>query len=685
MDHILRIAEVLYGGLCRQIGTPTEVAIRRDVKDMEEMIMKSFYNKRGCVLINSGSYREGFRFSSSDMDTMLWWCKYKLITDISQAEVYSSSKHNIILIEDSDTPPGFVRLQLLTSTRNDFVISCLASFNGGYYISSSLWTERHFQIFSKVKRNQTQNFTNHGPCTSGFYGPIEFDHAICFSTLFWPKTFNVWIDRCLRYIWPSAPVMEKILRNGCHCVPIGSKIVSTSNELEWRLSFSQAEQQLVYNMNHTQFLCYGLLKIFSKEVINHREEPLLCSYYLKTTMFWMIQLGHFRWCPNNLLNCFWKCFKYLIHCVYRGVFPNFFVPQNNMFKNKVVGDARDSLLQQLYQYYRMGVSCLLLSPTLRPFLELALSSPFVVLSSDVGEMIDISTTDMCCKFELSTITFHIEHISHSYLFLKSVDTLSQLSLSPIQSLTFHYCAADILVRSAFTIANNTSCFIHKRVYILDRMVCNILKLASRLGPVSCLLYLALYYYRTGKYDKTFHITVLTKQRMSQSVNMYRDTTDRQRYNETLRHLSITRRMKIAWISNVLLFENIPCITELCLEQKASQHNGESYLYLSPLVTVEMLSVLSRYRLGNKYQCLQSLKDLQKLLLYDDGTYVPLKFRDISWQILGICQHMVGDLHGALQSYEESLRQEPFHGIQEATNIRIRSVKQHLHEHRNLNM
>ncbi|XP_061165716.1 uncharacterized protein LOC133174632 [Saccostrea echinata] len=473
MDDILRIAEVLYGGLCRQIGTPTEVAIRRDIKDMEEMIMKSFYNKRGCVLINSGSYREGFRFSSSDMDTMLWWCKYKLITDISQAEVYSSSKHNIILIEDSDTPPGFVRLELLTSTRNDFVISCLASFNGRYYISSSLWTERHFQIFSKVKRNQTQNFTIHGPCTSGFYGPIKFDHAICFSTLFWPKTFNVWIDRCLRYIWPSAPVMEKILRNGCHCVPIGSKIVSTSNELEWRLSFSQAEQQLVYNMNHTQFLCYGLLKIFSKEVINHREEPLLCSYYMKTTMFWMIQLGHLRWCPNNLLNCFWKCFKYLIHCVYRGVFPNFFVPQNNMFKNKVVGDARESLLQQLYQYYRMGVSCLLLSPTLRPILELALSSPFVVLSSDVGEMIDISTTDMCCK--------------------------------------------------------------------------------------------------TGKYDKTFHITVLTKQRMSQSVNMYRDTTD---------------------------------------------------------------------RLGNKYQCLQSLKDLQKLLLYDDGTYVPLKFRDISWQILGICQHML---------------------------------------------
>ncbi|XP_062591066.1 uncharacterized protein LOC134252579 [Saccostrea cucullata] len=88
--------------------------------------------------------------------------------------------------------------------------------------------------------------------------------------------------------------------------------------------------------------------------------------------------------------------------------------------------------------------------------------------------------------------------------------------------------------------------------------------------------------------------------------------------------------------------------------------------------------VDRLRLGNRSQCLQSLTDLQTLLLYDDGTYVPFELRDIHWQILGICQHAVGDLQEALKSFEESLKQELYHGIQEATNIRKRWVKGQLY-------
>lgn len=79
------------------------------------------------------------------------------------------------------------------------------------------------------------------------------------------------------------------------------------------------------------------------------------------------------------------------------------------------------------------------------------------------------------------------------------------------------------------------------------------------------------------------------------------------------------------------------------------------------------------------RCLQSLTDLRTLLLYDHGMYVPLDMRDISWQILGICQHVAGDLHGALQSFRESLRQKPRHRIQKATETRIGLVLQQLRE------
>ncbi|XP_062601209.1 uncharacterized protein LOC134262903 isoform X2 [Saccostrea cucullata] len=676
MDHIPRLSEVLYVGMCREIGTPTEVAIRRDVMNMKEMIEKPVYNHKGIAVMMSGSHREGFRLSSSDRDIMLWVCDYKLITDISQSRFYNTSKHNIVLMEDSDTPPGFVKLRLLTPVRNEHMMSRLVLLDGGAYLSSLLWREQYFQV--RIKRvPNPENFRIHGPCSSNFCGPIEVDIAYCLATFPWPKLLGGWIERCQRHTWPPVSVLEKILKNECHCMPIGSKVDVTPNELEWRLSFSQAEKQLVCTMNHAQFLCYGLLKIFLKEVINCEEDELLCSYYMKTTMFWMMQLGQVRWCPNNLLDCFWKCFKYLLHCVYRGVFPNFFIPQNNMFMNKIVDDSRESLLQQLYQYYRMGVSCLLLSPTLRSILEPAFSSPSFVLSPAEGEFISIANLDICGIREFNCLSFPAQHIWESYLYLKSINILSQLSNSPHQLLTLQNCTAQTLVRSAFIMTNSASYCTHKKIYNLDTKICGMLKMAARLGSVSYLLYLALYYYRTRRYDKAVRFSNLTKRKLLDDFIIYQYIFDKQRYNETVGNLSLFRRMGLAWVYDVYLFYNIPCIEELFLEQNVSQQNRRSGQHLPPFVIVEMLSVLSHYRLGNRSQCLQSLTDLQTLLLYDDGRYVPLYTRDLSWQILGICQHVVGDLHGALRSYEESLKQKPFQRIKEATYFRTECVKQQL--------
>jgi hypothetical protein len=128
-------------------------------------------------------------------------------------------------------------------------------------------------------------------------------------------------------------------------------------------------------------------------------------------------------------------------------------------------------------------------------------------------------------------------------------------------------------------------------------------------------------------------------------------------------------MKTAWVDDVTLDSKVHFIDELLLEQEVSKQNGKPLLHISPFVLTEMLLVLSHYRLGNRSQT---------LLLYDDGRYVPLLLRNLSWQILGICQHVVGDLHGALVSYQESLRQEQYYKIQTATENRIMFVERQLH-------
>lgn len=54
-------------------------------------------------------------------------------------------------------------------------------------------------------------------------------------------------------------------------MPIESKLESDENEFEWRLSFSQAEQKLVYSMNHTQISLLRSFKNLFKRRITFRQ------------------------------------------------------------------------------------------------------------------------------------------------------------------------------------------------------------------------------------------------------------------------------------------------------------------------------------------------------------------------------------------------------------------------------
>ncbi|XP_052704919.1 uncharacterized protein LOC128180806 [Crassostrea angulata] len=682
MSDNCRVSEALYVGLCGYIGTPIEVTIRREVMDMEEMIYKHVYIHKGCRGMRSGSHREGFRFKSSDIDTMFWITNHKVITDLSQSSVYDLSKHTIILMEDTDTPPGFVRLQLLTSPLDRNISSSVIPFNDGMLISNVKWRQI---ILTLISGNKTfTNLKTHGPCANSFYGNIETDYALCFHCSYWPQLSCYWKKRCTLHNWPPNHVFYEILSNGCHFVPVGIKTAGDENELDWRLSFSQAEQKLIYSMNHTQFLCYGLLKIFLKEVVNRDiEEPFLCSYFAKTTLFWLIQIGNITWCPNNLLDCFWKCFKYLYHCVHRGVLPNFFIPQNNMFAGKLStvrgARTRQCLLEQLNGYYEMGVTCLLQSTTVRAMIEPVICNSFFRVEPLLGHIKSVADTDACINWEIRCFEFPLENSRTNFLILRSITVLSNLSLTEYETLTLQKCTADVLVKTAFLYLNSLTENTNKAVYRSDRLIGNLLKLAGRVGDVSRLLYLAMYYYRTCRYREALRVTALVKSRLIQPYIMY-NTVDRDRYNESVAGWSLSKRMKKAWAYYLPLDNNVYYIQELALEQNVSKDNGdESMLYISPYVMPDMLSVLCNYKLGNRSQCLQSLTDLQTLLLYDVGRYVPLNLRDLSWQILGICQHVVGDLHGALQSYQQSLSQEPYHKIQNATEYRIALVLNQLNQ------
>ncbi|XP_052705464.1 uncharacterized protein LOC128181199 [Crassostrea angulata] len=667
------LSEALYVGLCDYIGTPTEVTARREVMDMKEEIMEPLEKHICCRKMETGSHREGFRFQSSDVDTMLWYTNYEVITNLkrkkrkshkAQSSDSDPSKHSRILMEDTDTP-GFVRLRHLKSPRKeDYDLEpYVVSFNGRDYISNVKW--RQIILTLMVKNNSFNHAKIHGPCANGFIGDIEHDYAACFHCSYWSR-----FPSDLKKIPNFKGVFDDISRNGCHIVPVGSKRAGVENELEWRLSFSQAEQKLVYSMNHTQFLCYGLLKIFLKEVVNRdKEEPFLCSYFLKTTMFWMMKkIGYTDWYPRNLLNCFMACLAFLIDKVGRGILPNFFIRKNNMFAAKLTTAkgkcARECLFQELKRYHNMGLTCLLQSSTLKKLICNNLSGIYPIIYKK-DHIIDKSAadTDICLKEEIYRLSLG-ENVRENYFILRFTILLNE-PLTEYKTLTLQKCTADVLVHTAFLYLNTSTVSTNKKVYRSDRLIGNLLKLAGRVGDASCLLYLALYYYRTCRYREALHVTALVKSRLTQPYIMF-SAVDRERYNESVGGWSLSKRMQKAWADLVCLKKDIYYIQELDLEQKLSKENSQPALLISPYVVTDMLSVLCNYRLGNRHQCLQSMTDLQTLMLKD----VHLRTIDISWQILGICQHVVGDLNGAFQSYQKSLRQEPFNKIQNASKYRI---------------
>ncbi|XP_065921416.1 uncharacterized protein [Magallana gigas] len=364
-EGLQHMSESVFVGLSEILGTSQQVALRRETEDIMEMVDRQATPNDESIVMISGSQREGFRLKGSDVDLMYWPNNHRVIMDLCQSEYYNTANTTLILSDSSESPPGFTSLQLLAPSRYRQVRSALVRIYGRVYTSSSIYRQLTCSTI-------VPNSSVHGPCGSGnIAGRLEYDTASCFVCDFWPPPASSWKDIC--HSWPGPEVVNDIVRNGCHFVAIGHPLAPHATD-EWRISFSQAEYKLVNSMNHCQFLIYGLLKLVLKEVINQQSDSeetnkLLCSYHMKTTVFWAIQQNTLpHWCPQNPLANFWVCFKLLLRWVYEGICPNFFIPQSNLFLTKVHGSAQNRLFLQLHELYKKGLACLLQSSSIRSYI-----------------------------------------------------------------------------------------------------------------------------------------------------------------------------------------------------------------------------------------------------------------------------------------------------------------------------
>lgn len=132
--------------------------------------------------------------------------------------------------------------------------------------------------------------------------------------------------------------------------------------LQWRLSFSLAEKEFVYSFNNTQFLVYGIFKLLNLEVFSQDStvKDCICSYFLKTVLFWTIkETPSDYWKPERLVLCVDICFQRLIEWTRNGFCPNYFVRKNNMFMGKIEEWQLDYIAVKLSELHNEGWRCLL--------------------------------------------------------------------------------------------------------------------------------------------------------------------------------------------------------------------------------------------------------------------------------------------------------------------------------------
>ena len=126
------------------------------------------------------------------------------------------------------------------------------------------------------------------------------------------------------------------------------------------------------------------------------------------------------------------------------------------------------------------------------------------------------------------------------------------------------------------------------------------------------------------------------------------------------------------VAEIKLLNMICYFSELTPEQQSGMQSYVTFLLIPPFVLLHMLEFLC-YRHVDTMRAQAALDDLQVLVHHDQDVFVNVFLRDISWEILGICQQMTGNLQAALYSYQQSLTQFPWHKIKNVTQMRIQDL------------
>ena len=616
----------VYDNLISVVGSEMDIRIRQNVF----LIKDKIYNKVNTTttIVFSGSLAEGLDLPGSDIDVMVVLNDVHVIQNVKHMN--RSARHTTLLIEDEMEFPGFITLKLIAQGDAFTTPEYFVETTNGMYFSNISFIRK--LIESSVNYMQS----THGPCLSDKDEAIDL--AFCFHLHSWPRQAEQWIYRHRPGQWPPEILIDNIVNYGCILVPIGPNEIENS-ELLWRISFSMAERQLSHSMNYTQILCYALLKLSLKNFIdrNDKVKGLLCSYFMKTAVFWLseeISINTFQ--LQNLFHCYFLSLDKLITWVKCCFCPNYFIPEHNMLRGKI-NRSNSRLLLNILERLRNGER--------EVFTVNTLFNSKVVLH------------EPCVKLELFIYKV-IEHydrvdIENCYSLLRFIKSLVMShSIRILSEMCIHYYVKTsqmIVQKLPFPTTNKPNVHVIRRYH-------KHLHDGTKSDAVTGWVLYASFYYVLGQYNTTLKIIDHVLSRCTPDMIMLDMTnykTDDIKYykqNVGCSKITLNEKIRLATVSNVWYVKQSTLIPlELKLEVQDHDFN------VSPVVMSHCLRFLCYHHLHNIFDRQHSLRDLY--LTIKEKYFVTKTKLSNSLIILGVCNEIVGDKKTAYYCYDIALQNE----------------------------
>ena len=562
------------------------------------------------ITITSGSFGEGLEMEGSDIDLMYVFSNVHVYEDINKVQ-FNSTETTFVMDMD-DCKLGFTHLRLVQCNHANILEWCKQIGDSSYL------SKNHF---ISTSQHQGGLLHAHGPCMSDIN--IFFDIASCCHSRQWILPAHKWVTRP-NTSWPSSDLKSKIIDHGILFVPIGCK-GSKNEDIEWRFSFSVAEKLLIYSFTHVQLISYALMKILLKNVIDSDDDckGLLCSYYIKNIIFWVSEeLPLSLWQPENLIYCFMSCFERLLYCVEYSMCPHYFIPEINMFENKIEGHERQVLLGRLNVLYSYGWRCILMSKQLS---EYRVSTHSRVVASD--ERVEYIKHMFCTK------CVHLPLVEIGRMSLSRYCQSSKLQsyCHYFMSLKYNYSAQYISVGDRNR---------NKTQYNQYRTCLSYLLYNLHHDSVSDWLMLASLYYRMKHYNTAINIVAYavskcTPEKVYKEKNLSSEQCALIK-TKTIQSMSISRVLKLLLVRAV----TFPLQSTLIPEELELDVVNDDH-FLPPVVYSHFLRFLCYYHLNNINQCYNALADLQ-LTISEDYFISDNILRSSSYNFLGVAFQLIGN-------------------------------------------